>query len=106
MLPSLFSMSLEGPEFRARRSSQRTAVRGSKHFAYTPPRGVANTALKMAEKTVNKFAYSIQRGAILIVGQSADAKYPQDCFLSASRFSVFLFDRDGVTGRSGSTGAT
>ena len=42
MLPSLFSMSLEGPEFRARRSSQRTAVRGSKHYAYTPPRGVAN----------------------------------------------------------------
>jgi hypothetical protein len=36
------SMSLEGPEFRAKRSSQRTAVRGSKHYAYTPPRGVAN----------------------------------------------------------------
>ena len=30
----------------------------------------------MTEKTVNEFAYSIQRGAILIVCQSADAKYP------------------------------
>jgi hypothetical protein len=60
----------------------------------------------MTEKTVNEFAYSIQRGAILIVGQSADAKYPQDCFLSASRFSAFLFDLNRVTGKSGSTGAT
>jgi hypothetical protein len=60
----------------------------------------------MTEKTVNEFAYSIQRGAILIVCQSADAKYPQDCFLSASRFSAFLFDRNGVTGKSGSTWAT
>jgi hypothetical protein len=60
----------------------------------------------MTEKTVNEFAYSIQRGAILIVGQSADAKYPQDCFLSVSRFSTFLFDLNRVTGKSGSTGAT
>jgi hypothetical protein len=63
-------------------------------------------ALKMTEKTVNEFAYTIQRGAILIVCQSADAKYPQDCFLSASRFCAVLFDRNGVTGKSGSTGAT
>jgi hypothetical protein len=64
------------------------------------------TALKITEKTVNELAYSIQRGAILIVCQSAEAKYLQDCLLSASRFSAFLFDRNGVTGRSGSTGAT
>jgi hypothetical protein len=105
MLPSLFSMSLEGPEFPATRSSQRTAVRGSKHYAYTLLE-VLRTALKMTEKTVNEFAYFIQRGAILIVCQSADAKYPQNRFLSASRFSAFLFDRNGVTGKSGSTGAT
>ena len=66
---------------------------------------VLRTVLKMTEKTVNEFADSIQRGAILIVCQSADAKYPQDCFLSASRFSAFHFDRNGVTGKSGS-GAT
>jgi hypothetical protein len=64
---------------------------------------VLRAALNMTEKTVNEFAYSIQTGAILIVCQSADAKYPQDCFLSASRFSAFLFDRNGVTGKSGST---
>jgi hypothetical protein len=63
-------------------------------------------ALKMTEKTVNELAYSIQTGAIPIVYQSADTKYPQDCFLPASRFSAFFIDRNGVTGRSGSTGAT
>ena len=67
---------------------------------------VLRTALQIAKKAVNTFADSIQRGAILIVCQSADAKYPQDCFLSASRFSAFLFDHNGVTGKSGSTGAT
>jgi hypothetical protein len=67
---------------------------------------VLRTALQIAEKAVNAFAGSIQSGAILIVCQAADAKYPQDCFLSASRFGTFLFDRNGVTGKSGSTGAT
>jgi hypothetical protein len=60
----------------------------------------------MTEKTVNEFAYSIQGGAILIVCQSAEAKYPQDCFLSAPRFSAFLFDHNGVTGKSDSMAAT
>src|SRR5712672_1247693 len=64
---------------------------------------VLRAALNMTEKTVNEFAYSIQRGAILLVCQSANAKYPQDCFLSVSRFSAFLFDLNGVTGKSGST---
>jgi hypothetical protein len=63
-------------------------------------------ALKVTEKTVNELAYSIQTGAIPIVYQSANTKYPQDCFLPASRFSAFFIDRNGVTGRSGSTGAT
>jgi hypothetical protein len=62
--------------------------------------------LEITKKTVNELVYSIQRGAILTVCQSADAKYPQDCLLFASRFSVFLFDRNGVTGKSGFTGAT
>jgi hypothetical protein len=66
---------------------------------------VLRAALQIAEKAVNAFADSIQRGAILIVCQSANAKYSQDCFLSASRFSTFLCDRNGVTGKSGSTGA-
>jgi hypothetical protein len=59
----------------------------------------------MTEKAINEFACSIQRGAILIVCQSADAKYPQDCFLFASRFGTFLFDRNGITGNSGPTRA-
>jgi hypothetical protein len=59
----------------------------------------------MTEETVNEFAYFIQRGAILIVCQATDAKYPKECFLSASRFCAFPFDRNGVTGKSGSTGA-
>jgi hypothetical protein len=75
------------PEFRARRRNQRTAVRGSKHYSYTPPQGVANRP-ENNKKTVNELAYSIQRGAILIVCQSAVAKYPQDCLLFASRFSA------------------
>jgi hypothetical protein len=60
----------------------------------------------MTEKAVNEFAHSVQWGAILIVCQSADAKYAQDCFLSASRFSTFLFDRNGITGKNGSAGVT
>jgi len=63
----------------------------------------------MTEKTVNEFAYFIQRWAILIVCQSADAKYPQDCFLSASRFSalvakqleVFMTDQKWVSNPAG-----
>jgi hypothetical protein len=62
--------------------------------------------MKITEKTVDELAYSIQRGTILIVCQSADTKYPQDCFLPSPRFTAFLIDRDGVSGRSGSTGAT
>jgi hypothetical protein len=73
---------------------------------------VLRTTLKIAEKTVNELAYSIQlaysihRGAIVIVCQSAGTKYSQDCSFSSRRFAAFLIDRDGVTGRSGSTGAT
>jgi hypothetical protein len=67
---------------------------------------VLRTAVKIIEKTVNELAYPIQGGAILIVCQSADTKHPQDCFLSASPFTAFLIDRDGVTGGNSSAGAT
>jgi hypothetical protein len=64
------------------------------------------TALKITEKTVNELSHLIKTAAVVIVCQSADLKYSQDRFLSASQFSVFFVDRNSVTGHNGSTGAT
>jgi hypothetical protein len=93
------------------RSFARGVAVSAQHFearstTHTRLLEMLRTALKMTEKAVNEFAYYIQRGTPLIVCQSADAKYSQDCFLFSSRSSALLFDRKSVTGKSRPTGAT